>query len=146
MCRAVRYRLETPPMFVNCCHCRECQRSTGSAFVLNAMIETDRITLLGEAPVPVPVPTTSGRPHDIHRCPHCQTALWSDYGRRPAIRFVRTSTLDDPAAFPPGVHIFTCSKLPWVDLSGPIPVFDEYPDITTLWPEESLERRRAALG
>jgi hypothetical protein len=45
-CRAVRYRLSSRPLFVHCCHCRWCQRETGSAFALNAMIEVDRVTLL----------------------------------------------------------------------------------------------------
>ncbi|HEU4612437.1 MAG TPA: GFA family protein, partial [Kofleriaceae bacterium] len=62
-CGAVRYRLASRPMFVHCCHCLDCQRQTGSAFVLNAIIEADRIELLAGAPVPVTVPTDSGRPH-----------------------------------------------------------------------------------
>ena len=111
-CGAVRYRLGSAPMIVHCCHCCDCQRQTGSAFVINALIETDRIRLLSGAPVPMAVPTDSGRPHDIHRCPACQTALWSDYGRRPALRFVRVGTLDTAAALSPDVHIFTRSKLP----------------------------------
>jgi hypothetical protein len=142
-CGAVRYRLSSPPMFVHCCHCRDCQRQTGSAFVLNALIETDRIALLAGEPVPVRVPTDSGRPHVIDRCPACQTALWSDYGGRPALRFVRVGTLDEPAALPPDVHIFTRSKLPWVRLPEGVPAFEVYYDMTTLWPAASLERRRA---
>ena len=101
-CGAVRYRLASEPLFVHCCHCLSCQRQTGSAFVINALIETDRITLLAGAPQPVGVPTDSGRPHEIHRCPVCRTALWSDYGGRAPLRFVRVGTLDDPAALPPG--------------------------------------------
>jgi hypothetical protein len=104
------------PMFVHCCHCRDCQRQTGSAFVLNALIETDRISVLSGHPEAVAVPTESGHPHDIHRCPDCRIALWSDYGRRPKLRFVRVGTLDDPTLLPPDVHIFTRSKLPWVRL------------------------------
>ena len=104
-CGAVRYRLGSAPMFVHCCHCRDCQRQTGSAFVLNALIETDRISLLSGDPAALAVPTDSGRPHEIYRCPACQTALWSDYGGRPALRFVRVGTLDQPAALPPDVHI-----------------------------------------
>jgi hypothetical protein len=145
-CRAVRYRLGSAPMFVHCCHCRDCQRQTGSAFVLNALIETDRITLLAGDPASIAVPTDSGRPHDIYRCPACQTALWSDYGRRPALRFVRVGTLDDPAALPPDVHIYTRSKLPWIRLPDGVPAFDAYYDTRTLWPAASLERRRAILG
>lgn len=145
-CGEVRYRLESAPMFVNCCHCLDCQRQTGSAFVINALIETSRITLLAGAPRPVPVPTDSGRPHDIYRCPTCHTALWSDYGRRPALRFVRVGTLDEPGALTPGAHIFTRSKQPWVGLPEGTPAFDIFYDLPTQWPAESLERRRAILG
>jgi hypothetical protein len=145
-CGAVRYRLGSAPMFVHCCHCRDCQRQTGSAFVINALIETDRITVLSGDPEPVGVPTDSGRPHHIHRCRVCRTALWSDYGGRPALRFVRVGTLDDPAALPPDVHIFTRSKLPWVHLPEAVPAFEVYYDTKLLWPAASLERRRAILG
>jgi hypothetical protein len=145
-CGAVRYRLASEPMFVNCCHCRDCQRQTGSAFVLNALIETDRIALLSGAPEPVQMPTDSGRPHDIFRCPKCQTAVWSDYGRRGVLRFVRVGTLDDPSALAPDAHIFTRSKLPWVRLPEGVPAFEVYYDMAKLWPAASLERRRAILG
>ena len=133
-------------MFVHCCHCLDCQRQTGSAFVLNALIETDRIEMLAGEPAAVPVPTDSGGPHDVYRCRTCQTALWSDYGRRPGMRFVRVGTLEDPAAIPPDVHIFTRSKQPWVGLPPDVPAFAVYYDTKTLWPAEALARRRAALG
>ena len=145
-CGAVRYRLTSAPMFVHCCHCLDCQRQTGSAFVLNALIETDRIMRLTGDPEPVPMPTDSGRPHDIHRCRTCRIAVWSDYGRRPALRFVRVGTLDNPAALPPDVHIFVRSKVPWVTLPPGVPAFDVYYDMEKLWPAGSLARRRAALG
>jgi len=144
-CGAVRYRLEASPMFVHCCHCRDCQRQTGSAFVLNALIETDRITLLTGDPEPVPVPTDSGRPHDIWRCRACRTAVWSDYGRRAGLRFVRVGTLDDPAALPPDVHIYTRTKLPWIALPPGVPAFEAYYDSKILWPAASLKRRRRVL-
>jgi hypothetical protein len=144
-CGAVRYRLGSAPMFVHCCHCRDCQRQTGSAFVINALIETDRISLLSGEPTPVVVPTDSGRPHEIYRCPACQTALWSDYGGRPALRFVRVGTLDDPAVLTPDVHIYTRSKLPWVRLPEGVPAFDVYYDMKALWPAAILARRRAIL-
>jgi hypothetical protein len=144
-CGALRYRLASAPMFVHCCHCRNCQRQTGSAFVINALIETDRIALLAGAPEPVGVPRDSG-PHDIYRCPACRIALWSDYGGRPALRFVRVGTLDDPAALAPDVHIYTRSKLPWVQLPEGVPAFEAYYRTQELWPAASLDRRRAILG
>jgi hypothetical protein len=145
-CGAVRYRLIAPPMFVHCCHCLDCQRQTGSAFVLNALIETDNIEMLAGAPEPVSMPTDSGRPHDIYRCPACRIAVWSDYGRRAVLRFVRVGTLDTPSALKPDVHIFTRSKVPWVQLPEGVPAFEVYYDTKELWPAESLARRAAILG
>jgi hypothetical protein len=145
-CGAVRYRLTSAPMIVHCCHCRDCQRQTGGAFAINALIEADRVEVLRGEVTAISMPTESGRPHDIHRCPICATALWSDYGRREVVLFVRATTLDAPNALPPDVHIFTRSKLPWVGLPADVPAFDIYYDMATLWPPESLARREAVLG
>ena len=145
-CGTVRFRLTSRPMFVHCCHCRDCQRQTGSAFVLNALIETDRVEILAGEPQPVSVPTDSGQPHNIYRCPKCEVAVWSDYGRRPKLRFVRVGTLENPAALPPDIHIYTRSKLPWITLPKGVPAFEAYYDSSKVWPAESLARRRAILG
>ncbi len=145
-CGAVRYRLTSEPMFVHCCHCRDCQRQTGGAFAINALIETDRISLLLGKPEPAEMATDSGRPHDIYRCPSCGGAVWSDYGRRRVLSFVRVATLDEPSAIEPDVHIFTRSKLPWVRLPDDARAFEVFYDMQTEWPAASLARRRAILG
>jgi hypothetical protein len=145
-CGAVRYRLNSAPMFVHCCHCRDCQRQAGSAFAINALIETDRFVLTSGDTAPIAMPTDSGLPHHIHRCTACGTALWSEYGGRGSLRFVRVATLDDPAALTPDVHIYVRSKLPWVALPDGVPAFEAYYDARTLWPAASLERRRALFG
>jgi hypothetical protein len=80
-------------MFVHCCHCTDCQRQTGSAFVLNALIETDRVQVLQGDTRSFPQPTDSGRPHVIHRCADCGTALWSNYGGREQLRFIGALSL-----------------------------------------------------
>jgi hypothetical protein len=138
-CGAVRYRLTSDPLFVHCCHCLNCQRQTGSAFVVNVLIETDRIELLGGAPQPVAVPRSGGKKQKIWRCPTCQIAVFSQYTTR-GVRFVRAGTLDDPATVAPDVHIFTRSKLPWVALPESVPAFNVYYDTKKLWPAASLER------
>ena len=143
-CGAVRYRLNAKPMFTHCCHCLDCQKQTGSAFAINALIETSRIDMLKGAPKPISMPTESGRPHDIHRCEQCQIAVWSDYGRRPYLRFVRVATLDQPHTIAPDVHIFTRSKVPWVRLPEAARAFDVFYDLKTEWPPEALARRDAA--
>ena len=145
-CRAVRYRLTSEPMFVHCCHCLNCQNQTGSAFVLNALIETDRIELLSGEPEVTELKSGGGGPHDVYRCPACRTAVWSDYGRRPGMRFVRVGTLDDPTALSPDVHIFTRSKQPWVGLPEDVPSFQVFYKLEELWPAESLQRRRAVVA
>ena len=146
-CRAVRFRLLGPPLFVHCCHCTWCQRETGSAFAINAMIEADRVVLLrGEVDV-VDTPSASGKGQRIARCPHCRVAVWSNYGGSgDVVRFVRVGTLDEPDRLPPDVHIFTASKQRWVVLPPGTPAVAEYYKASELWPKESLERRTALLA
>lgn len=144
-CGEVRYRLTSAPMFVHSCHCLNCQRQTGTAFVLNMLIEASRVQLLGGAPTAVPVPRENGL-HRIFRCPTCQVAVWSEYGGRSEVLFVRAGTLDDPARVSPDVHIYTRSKLPWITLPAAVPAFEEYYDPKVLWPAESLARRKALFG
>jgi hypothetical protein len=144
-CGAVRYRLTSDPLFVHCCHCLNCQRQTGSAFVINLLIEADRVESLAGAPQPVDVPRDDGSMQRIYRCPTCQVAVYSEYGR-PELWFVRGGTLDDPAGVTPDVHIYTRSKLPWVTLPDGVPAFEVYYDSKALWPAASLERLRAVLA
>jgi hypothetical protein len=141
----VRYRLASEPMFVHCCHCRNCQRQTGSAFVVNLLIEADRVEVLEGTPEPVDAPRDDGSAQRIYRCPRCQVAVFSQYSRR-ELRFVRAGTLDDPAAVTPDVHIFTRSKVGWVVLPEGAPAFEVYYDTAKLWPADSLRRLEAALA
>jgi hypothetical protein len=140
-CGAVRYRLTSDPLFVHCCHCLNCQRQTGSAFVINVLIEADRVEVTGE-PQCVEVPRDDGSTQEIFRCPSCQVALYSTYTYA-TVYFVRAGTLDEPASVSPDVHIFTRSKLPWVTLPEAVPAYDVFYDLDELWPAESLERARA---
>jgi hypothetical protein len=141
-CGAVRYRLTSEPLFVHCCHCLNCQRQTGSAFVINLLIESDRVELLAGEPQVVAVPRSGGKKQRIWRCPTCQIAVFSQYTSA-KVRFVRGGTLDDPASVVPDVHIYTRSKLPWVTLPDDVPAFNTYYDTEKLWPAASLERLAA---
>jgi hypothetical protein len=146
-CGEVRYRMTSGPLFVHCCHCRWCQRETGSAFVLNAMIEADRLQLLQGQPEVIDTPSNSGKGQQIFRCPKCRVALWSHYaGAGDKVCFVRVGTLEEPDLLPPGIHIFTASKQPWVLLPPDVPAVPEYYDRKVYWPPESLARRVALLG
>ncbi|HET9322318.1 MAG TPA: GFA family protein [Gaiellaceae bacterium] len=144
-CGAVRYRLTSEPLFTHCCHCLNCQRQTGSAFVINLLIEADRVELLAGDPQPVDVPRDDGSTQRIFRCPTCQVAVYSQYGR-PEVLFVRGGTLDDPSSIAPDVHIYTRSKLSWIRLPDAVPAFEVYYDSRALWPAASLERLDAILA
>ena len=145
-CGAVRYRLAAAPMFVNCCHCTWCQRETGGAFVINAIIERSCVEVTKGATDAVVTPSESGQNQIIHRCPACHVALWSHYGGRTQVAFVRAGTLDRADAVTPGAFIFTRSKLPWVVLPADIPAFEIYYDMDELWTPEARARRAAALA
>ena len=145
-CKRIRYRLESRPLFVHCCHCTWCQRESGAAFALNAMNESHQVTNLADEPEVVDTPSESGLGQKIARCPHCRIAVWSNYaGSGPITKFVRVGTLDDPNLLPPDVHIFTSSKQHWVVLPKDTPAFEEYYERQAIWPEESLKRREALL-
>jgi hypothetical protein len=138
--------MQTAPLFVHCCHCRWCQRESGASFALNAMIEADRVTVLGAEPELVRTPSASGYGQLFARCPKCRIAVWSNYaGAGPLVRFVRVGTLDEPDHLPPDIHIFTASKQPWVIIPPGAPSVPEYYEREKHWPAESLARRQAML-
>ena len=149
-CGDVRYRLLDAPIVTHCCHCRWCQRETGSAFALNTVIETDRVEVAQGAPEHVMTPSQSGRGQEIVRCPACKVALWSHYGGAgDNAAFVRVGTLDNPDLCPPDVHIFTESKQPWVLLPDDAEVFAQFyrgPDVPRLYGEDGAARWGALRG
>ena len=134
------------PLFVNCCHCRWCQREAGSAFVINAVIEAERVELLSGQPDVIVTPSNSGKGQKITRCPNCHVAVWSNYsGAGDLFRFVRVGTLDQPDLLPPDIHVFTMSRQPWVILPEGVPVMTEYYEREKYWPAESLARRERVI-
>jgi len=142
-CGAVRYRLASEPMFVHCCHCLNCQRQTGSAFVINLLVEADRLEVTG-ATEAVEVARDEGT-QTIHRCPACKVAVYSFY-TYPTIAFVRAGTLDDPSVIEPDVHIYTRSKVPWLRLPDGAPVYEAFYPGREIWPEASRKRLAALIA
>ncbi len=145
-CGAVQFTMTSPPLFTHCCHCTWCQRETGSAFALNAMIETDRLALEKGKVEMTNTPSASGRGQDIARCPACHVALWSHYPEAgEKIAFVRVGTLKTGHGIAPDVHIYTSTKQDWVKLNEGVPGFEEFYDPLECWPEKSLARYMALM-
>ena len=145
-CGRVRYRLEGVPLFTYACHCVDCQRTTGSAFVVHLTVAEDDVEVAGETRTAT-LPTGSGAGYDAHFCPGCGTYILCKYHRSPAATIaVRAGTLDDTSQLVVQAHIFTRSKQPWLVLPDDVPSFDEYYERDQLWTEESLVRFRELGG
>jgi hypothetical protein len=141
-CGAVRYRMLGPPIFVNCCHCRQCQRIGGSAFALNAMIEKERVDLLAGADLLV-------REGGETRCGVCRVLLWATHRMfGESILFLRAGTLDEGERLAPNVHFFVRSKHPWVTIPEGVLAFETLPGRgdPPLFGAETEARLKAATG
>ncbi|MCP4187314.1 MAG: GFA family protein [Gammaproteobacteria bacterium] len=138
-CSKLRYRMNAKPLVVHACHCRQCQRVTGTAFVMNAVVEKNQLEILSGSVANYHFPDTY---HTAFFCPECVTYVWSEYksGTFDDCWFVRVGTLDEPDRLPPDVHIFTESKQPWAPIPSGAPKFDRFYTIKELWSESSLAR------
>lgn len=140
-CGSIRYVLRNEPLIVHACHCRDCQRLTGSAFATNAWVMQSDVDVLQGQLVDAVLKGGSGKDHRVRRCAACATQLWSEYaGAFPGTVFLRVGTLDEPAKLPPEIHIFTRSKQPWVILPSGVPEFAAFYPIQEVWKPESLAR------
>ncbi|MEQ9643359.1 MAG: GFA family protein [Alphaproteobacteria bacterium] len=139
-CGAVTYRITDAPLFTQACHCTDCQRSTGSAFVVHLVLAEPDFEIEGKTRMAT-VPSGSGAGCELHACAKCATYIWVRYlyHKVPVIA-VRGGTLDDPAAAPPQAHIFTRSMQPWLTLPDGVPRFDEAFARDDVWPAASCRK------
>jgi hypothetical protein len=120
------------------------RRRRYSLTAVNALCETDRVTLLHGSPATVLTPSASGKGQKIVRCPSCRVAVWSHYSSGDFISFVRVGSLDDPSACPPEAHIYVTTRQPWVQLPPDAKTFPGFYDPRTTWPADSMARWKAA--
>tara|TARA_R110002110_G_scaffold10551_2_gene51951 strand:- start:133 stop:615 length:483 start_codon:yes stop_codon:yes gene_type:complete len=144
-CGQVHYTMHRQPMFVHCCHCSWCQRETGSAFAINALIESDQLRITKGAIEQIETPSNSGSGQVVVRCPRCEVALWSHYGAaKEKVAFVRVGTLNNPNLCPPDIHIYTSTQQDWIELGDTAVKVDEFYRRSEYWPAQSLERYQLA--
>jgi hypothetical protein len=145
-CGAVRYRLLEQPIFVNNCHCRLCQRQTGTGSAVNAFIESENLEHLSGELREHELPTGSGGTQTIMRCKECGTAVWSYYprlGRGGAA--VRVGTLDDASAVRPDAAIYVSERPSWAPLPANVPAFEGAYKPSEVLGQERLGRLTALL-
>jgi hypothetical protein len=147
-CKNITYEVLAPFLCINCCHCTWCQRETGSAFAINAIIETSNFRITSEAiPLHINIPSASGDGQMMARCPKCYVVLYGDYGEDGTwMTFVRVGTLDDESkeTAKPDVHVFTLTKMDWVDLTDEkekgVPIMEGASQRNDVWRKDALER------
>lgn len=143
-CGSLRYDVRGEPIFVNNCHCRQCQRQTGSTSVVNAFFEAERLTVTSGETIRNSFAAGSGGDHQVIRCAACGTAIWSFYPRLGELGLgLRVGTLDDPDVFRPDAAIFTREAMSWVTMPEGIPHFEKTYDPAQLLPAGRFTRLRA---
>lgn len=126
-CGACRYVVAgdaMPPVY--CCHCRDCQTWSGSAFTQQAVIAIAAIEATGPV-VTYSFQNPSGATSTQHICGTCHTRLWNTNTARAGIAVVRAGTLDASDTLVPRAHMWTSRKQPWLILDPAIPAWPESP-------------------
>jgi hypothetical protein len=134
LCGAVRYESAGEPQFSLQCHCRDCQRSSGTAFVAAMRVPSAGFRIVKGAPRSYVTRAESGNEVTRLFCGECGSPIYIQVSTRPDIVGLRVGTLDDPSGFRPDANIFVKSAQPWVHLSPDLPKHDTYP------PGRSYER------
>ena len=127
-CGAIRYRLSGDPLSLYVCHCNECQRHTGSAFVLSMIVWRRDIAVLQGEPHAYALTMPDERRKNGRFCPICGTRLWGEPAAFPDVVVLRPGTLDDTNWLEPVAHIWTSSKQPWVVIPPGVLTFETQPD------------------
>lgn len=126
-CGAIRYTCAAEPLLALNCHCRDCQRASGTAFASIMRVPATEFTVTrGE---PKFYTTTGDSGHTVSRgfCPECGSPLFSRLSGMPDVVGVRVGSLDDPSQHCPTMDIFTASAQPWDCLNPALPKFPGYP-------------------
>jgi len=139
-CGGVTYEITGEPLFVQACHCTDCQRTTGSAFVVHIVIPESELRIRGRTTMSI-APTGSGQGCELHYCTTCAVFVWVRYLYQQVRAIaVRAGTLNDTNAVAPQAHIFVRSKQEWVLIPPDIPTFEGAADRSVIWPPESIAR------
>jgi len=123
-CGSIRYECRSKPMLEYKCHCRACQRASGSGFVALLWVPIDKLDLTADEPRYYSVEADSGRQLKRGFCPTCgsNVLLLPDL---PDIIFIVAASLDDPSEFKPQQAIWISSAQPWDMLDTSLQQFDD---------------------
>jgi hypothetical protein len=127
LCGTIRYECGGEPQFSLQCHCRDCQRQSGSAYVAAIRVPSAGFRIVRGTPRQYVAAADSGNAITRVFCGDCGTPLYVQVSTRPDLIGLRVTTQDDPSGFRPDADIFVRSAQPWDHMNPQVPKYDTYP-------------------
>jgi hypothetical protein len=121
LCGAVRYDCSAEPLFTGNCHCRDCQKATGGAYVPASALKINGEVKYYDSPA------DSGNNFTRGFCPNYGGRLFGKTSGLAQLMFITAGSLDDPSRFEPAMDIFTSSAQPWDHMNPQLPKFPKQP-------------------
>ena len=126
LCGDVRYSASGDPVVTSICHCRDCQKQTGSAFVEVVAVPEGALSIQGTLQTFTNA-GDSGRKLNRKFCPRCGTAVVIDAEAFPGVALIMGGTLDDPSWLKPTMALFCDSAQPWLAINHGMTNFPRMP-------------------
>ena len=136
LCGAVRYESSGEPVFALLCHCRDCQRQSGSAYGAGLRVPAAGFRVTQGEPALYVKTADSGNTVTRAFCPQCGSMLFLRVSARPDLVAIRAGTLDDPSVFRPEADIFVRSAQPWDHMDPALPKHAAYPPGKSYTPQQ----------
>jgi hypothetical protein len=126
LCGKVRYSADAEPAFVGVCHCKNCQKGTGTAFAAVVALPKPALNVQGALKT-FNDRGDSGKILFRRFCPECGSSVMDEAEAMPNVVMILTGTLDDPSWVKPQMQIYCDSAQPWVKLEGEMQRFPKMP-------------------
>jgi hypothetical protein len=130
-CGAIRYTCSAEPFASLNCHCRDCQRASGSAFAAVLIVPVAAFSLTKGEPTYYDVKADSGNNMSRGFCGKCGAPVFIQHTRitpGPAVVVIQAASLDDPSWFQPIIDIYTSRAQPWDFMNPALQKFEKGSD------------------
>ena len=129
LCGNVTYALAQAPVAIDVCHCKNCQRQAGAAFIPFVAVPLSDLSVTGQPKVFVDNDTVSGNPVERHFCGDCGSPIYVVVDRAPNTAYVTSGTLDKTEGLRPKCHGWTGTKHDWVSIVDGAPEYEADPGL-----------------
>lgn len=128
-CGAIRYQCSAKPLFSWNCHCRDCQRASGSAYCPVMYVPKSALKVTGGEAKYATLHAESGRLVSRGLCTNCGSNLFILAELVPDMQGLWAGSLDDPSIFKPQINVWTRSAPRWSQLDPSMKKLDVAPNM-----------------